>query len=215
MPKRAAPRGGGRPCADALEVFRVACGHTWFVWLYSYNACGCYTHWIDGRSRYCDPAGCRYKCRTEERYWKSYAAAGVFDPDRELYIPVVLEITERLELDLRGVAKRGQRWKLSRAPQDGPSEKPIRGVLDGERLPSETPMAFDVLPVVRRLYHVEALALTQACPLPSIIRVEAHQGDKPDGYLTAEQEREQQVQRLSERSAASRNARSTSGPRYY
>lgn len=217
MKRRRAPRGGGRPCTDQLEVFRVAEGFTWHVWLLAYNPCGLYTHWIKDKSRYCDPRGCRFNCDREEKFWKSYAPTLVFEPDRELWIPAVLEISERLELDFRGHAQRGQVWSVSRAPQSGESHTPVRGQLQEERKPSCTPPAFDHLPILCALYHSDAISLTKACPLPDKFRVEACNGERPKALKTAEEEREAKLKQVAEAAshAPERNGHRPSTVRYY
>jgi hypothetical protein len=129
----------------------------------------------------------------------------------------VLEISERLELDFRGQAERGQVWSVSRAPQSGESHSAVRGQLQEVRKPSCTPAAFEHLPILCALYHTDVISLSKKCPLPDKFRVEPSAGERPRALKTAEEEREIKLKELAEHAATlpERNGHRPSTVRYY
>lgn len=150
---------------DANSVYRVR--------LLAYTSRGTFYHWtpVPGRkgkerSRLCsnDPATCpNHKL---ERYWHSYQCVEVLGPGGTLWYPMVLEVSEHLELDFRGRACRGQVWDVARPEKKVGKRSAVNGVLIEQRDPALLPAAFDVQPVLRTVYHCDDVPLTQANPLP-------------------------------------------------
>jgi hypothetical protein len=172
-----------RPESYPLRVFRVKEGCTWTVLCLSERIGGCFVHWLRGRSFYCDPRGCPPAKHNSDRQWKGYAAAHLWDAPAALWLPIVLEVTESLELDLRGLYARGQLWEVSRPEQSDRRKTPVAGRLIGTRTPRETPAAFDVKDVLRHLYHTDVIDLTAKNPLPSRVIVEPFKAPPPVAEL--------------------------------
>lgn len=107
-----------------------------------------------------------------EPTWKGYAPILAKDPAGKVWIPFVLELTENLERDMRGIFQRGQQWEIWRL-KERKKTGPVQGkLLDEEIDPSLLPPPFDVLPVVRALYHASIIDLTHKNPLPARVVVE-------------------------------------------
>lgn len=189
MSERNPPPAGQGPARNLpLKVFRVDPGQTVTVRMLSKSYGGLFTHWARGRSHYCNPDGCDGTLHKTERFWKGYAAADIWNRQRALWFPVVLEITEHTELDLRQVYKRGQVWELERPAQAKSKKGPVRAWLIESRDPAQVPPAHEIVPVLRHLYHVDCIDLESSNPMPDRVYVEPsadpgpaarHDGDKP------------------------------------
>lgn len=174
----------------ALRIFRVAEGVSAVVRVLSAvdAVTGFNTHYIDKRSYVCGGDPCKHCRARERRYWKGYLAAlGWLEPKRS-WLPIVLEVTESLELDMRGRIGRGQDWKLTRDKETPKQRKPVRGELLGSVAWSLIPPAFDFLPVLLNLYHEQKLDLGTPNPMPARIIVELCEGAVPScaGYIAPE-----------------------------
>lgn len=154
---------------------------------------GLMTHY-KGRSVYCDRNNeCRL-CRTHpDRIWKGYFAAEAWDPVHKWWVPTVMELTERCELDLRHRFARGQTWLFSRAEQVSAKKTPVVASLFEEHDPASVPLPFEIYGALRILYHVQHIDLTTKNPLPDMVFVEptrdtgpapAGMGEKPGDKRT-------------------------------
>lgn len=153
-----------------VEICRVRSGQTLHVRSLSETYSGMLTHYLDP-SQYHDLAGkCAY-CHTKSRIqWKGYFAAEVWDEPRQLWFPTVFELTESSELDVRGLFARAQVWQFSRLP-DSKKEKRIKryptiGALQETLDATKLRPAFDVLPILRTVYHAAELELGVDNPTP-------------------------------------------------
>lgn len=174
---------GAEGSRHVLRVFRLKPGERAKIRTLSEAYDGLFTHFVRGRSKYCDPLNCNPADHRTGRFWKGYASAELWLPRETLWMPIVLEITEALELDLRGRWERGQCWELTREKQVGKRHPPIVGVLVG-KAEGKLPPAFGVLDVLTHLYHADGLQLGELNPMPPRVLVAASPGAAPAGPAT-------------------------------
>lgn len=160
------------PTEVELRIFRVKSGKKHHVRILSVEYGGLHTHWESGRSKYCHPDACFPKCRNKPRYWKGYTAAQVWVPHWNVWYPVVLEIPERAELDMRSQFDRGTVWEMTREADRKGSRSPVRAVYKELHDVKQLPMAFNIEPVLLHLYHLDEIDLTAPNPLPPLPVVE-------------------------------------------
>jgi hypothetical protein len=128
---------------------------------------GLITHWSAKQSFACPGddrcAPAIHRCRS---LWKGYAAVECWQFDVSAWIPAVLEVTENLEEQLRGMRLRGQVWSLERS---GTKKKgdPVNGLFLETRKAELVSPAFDIVPALQRLYHTSELKLDVPNPTPS------------------------------------------------
>lgn len=168
------------PPSFALRVFRVSAGETAILRMVSAGYSGLFTHWVRGRSIYCPGDSCSTATHRAGRIWKGYLFAEQWINPSKLWAPVVLEISEHLELDFRHIYARGQIWELSRERDVRGKQVPVIGKVLEERDPSQFPPEIDFLPVLRNMYHEAALICGEKNPLPPRTIVTCSQGDAPE-----------------------------------
>lgn len=168
-----------------LQTWRIEEGSRHYVRFLAYSALGMYTHWYNKRSNYCKGEHCNPIMHRVDPVWKGYAPVERWDKESNLWLPEVLEVTENLELDLRGQCARGQVWDLYRELKKDRKQMPVVGVLVEERDPDLFPLAFDILPVLKALYHTSDIRLVHENPMPSRIFLPSSGGDAP-GPIAAE-----------------------------
>lgn len=174
---------GRSPTPERVENYRVASGETVFVRTLSKSYDGLMTHFLRP-SQYHDPDGPCLWCRTKtDLVYKGYFPALVWDENRKLWLSAVFELTESAELDVRGIFDRGQEWKFSRLPdakkKGSVKHFPIVGALQQPIDEAELPPAFDVLPVLRTLYHAPSLHLGVTNPMAERVFFEPVQASGP------------------------------------
>ena len=127
---------------------------------------GMLTHWQRGHSVPCDgPEKCPSSIHRSGTFFKAYAPVEEWISHLGRWRPFVLEATAHLEEYLRGRLLRGEVWLLSR--DEG--EKATRAVLAAylETIPEvEVSPAFDILPVLQRLFNRLDLLLDVPNPTP-------------------------------------------------
>ena len=166
------PPSGGRSQVK-VETFRVAEGARHRVQMLSDAIGGILTHWHGGCSQVCAGDGaCPPALHRLKSVWKGYTPVQVWEPQRSRWVPWVLEITEALEHDLRGTIERGQVWELSRLPPTKRKRFPVVGVLLEQPGCKGLRPAFDIRPVLYRLFHVTDLTLDVANPMPAPLILE-------------------------------------------
>lgn len=153
-----------------VQITRVRSGSTLHVRSLSETYSGMLTHYLDP-SQYHDPDGKCQFCHTRSRIqWKGYFAAEVWDQSRQLWFPTVFELTESSELDVRGIFARAQVWEFTRLPdtKKGKRDKryPTIGSLQETLDASKLAPSFDVLPVLRTIFHAPDLELGIENPTP-------------------------------------------------
>jgi hypothetical protein len=148
-----------RPEPQPLAVHRLKPGTKGVVWTLSKRIAGCQTHFVKGQSEYCQGAICRPDWHRIPPIWKGFIAACVWTLPDGLWRPCVLEVTEALEKDMRGLYARGQVWELTVAHKTKRTNPPLRGRLVKQETDCPVPEAFPILDVLRTLYRVEHIEL--------------------------------------------------------
>jgi hypothetical protein len=174
-------RDPGAAPSYALRVWRVEQGTSWFIRTLSASYGGLLTHWARGRSLYCDPDGCSSPYHKQGSVWKGYCTAELWDAVRKRWNPIVWEITETAEVDMRGIFARGQTWFVERPEETEKKRRPVRAKLHELGDPGSIPPPLDYLPVLRALYHVPTLTATVRNPMPDRVMVTPSEGAAPSG----------------------------------
>jgi hypothetical protein len=167
----------------ALRVFRQAVGSTHYVRLVSREYGGCFTHWMKQNSQYCDGPRCIWNCAKQRKQWKGYGAADVYDPVAKLYVPFALEITESMELDLRGRWTRGSIWRIHWPFAKKGHNEPKRAEFVRQLDEREVPPVWDVVPCLLNMFHIFSIDLTVKNPMPPRVLVQSNAG--PDPLMSA------------------------------
>jgi len=116
-------------------------------------------HWHQKRPVPCaGAADCPQSIHRTSIIWKGYAAVQLWDPAAKLWRAHALAVTSHLEERLRGRDLRGEVWSVWRDGERGKND-PVYGVLCERLDPSTLTPAFDLLPILLRLYHVRSLRL--------------------------------------------------------
>jgi hypothetical protein len=149
---------------------------------------GYMTHWRHGATRVCvGVPDCEPALHRIDPIWYGYLAVERWEEQLQLWLPCALQVTESLELDFRGRLERGQYWTLAMAAMKKKGN-PTRGQLDGRCDGDELPHPFDILPVLRALFHCPQLQ--PPClpnPAPGRIALAPSTGAPPPGSKAAEQ----------------------------
>jgi len=177
MPTDHAPNPSQSGPQVAVRVFRVSPGTSTQLRTLGEAYGGLLTHWAGGRSRYCCPESCPVQWHKLEAFWKGYFPALVHDKARKLWLPAVFEMTEALELDMRNQFAHAQEWEVSRAPEVKKRKFPVQGRLLGNVDPARIPLAFDIVPVLRTLYHATSIELGALNPCPEKVVMEVMADD--------------------------------------
>ena len=102
-------------CLSAVRVQRVEKDSLLIARMLSEKIGGCNTHYVHNRSRNRAPSHRPSPTyHRSETVWKGYVAAEIWRCATDDWLPVVLELTEHVELDMRDVYARGQLWELRR-----------------------------------------------------------------------------------------------------
>jgi len=160
-----------------LRFLRFLPGETWQVRFLADGLLGLLTHWDKRQSRPCLGKECPTGLHQQPSYWKGYAPVLVWQARSKNWLPTVLEVTEHLELDLRGRRLRGEEWKLTRDEQTGKHKTPVMGehIQTLEKVPS----AFEIKPCLIHLYHSTDLVFGAKNKLPARSMIEATEGPPP------------------------------------
>jgi len=138
---------------------------------------GCMVHYKGGNVYCPGEDDCPASMHREQLLWKGYTAVDLWDKSLNHYLPMVLEVSESLEHQLRGRNLRGEVWVLQRKGHR--NKKQITGDYTERRDSKSIRPAFDVLPIVRTLYHCSTLCLGLDNPVPSPTMLEAYLGAPP------------------------------------
>lgn len=172
------------PAANPLTIFRIGAGAVAHVRVLSNDYRGVFTHWYNRRSFYCAGKDCNQLAHRLDKIWKGYASVEVYSADRKRWVPFVLEISEHLELDLRGVWARGQVWEMWREDQATKKPNPVQGKMQELKAPETFPPAFDIRPPLLHLYHLHSIDLSAINPLPPRMFLAESEGDAPKALQT-------------------------------
>jgi hypothetical protein len=157
---------------DSTEIVRILACPRDFIG-------GLFVHYRGKTSKYCH-SRCPPDLHKIPRQWYGYLAAERYhQPDRVWY-PIVLEVTENAEMEMRGVAARGQVWVFSRGPRVDHKHAPVVAVLTEQLDTSILPPAFNVLPVLHRRYRSDEIDLSVRNPMPSKVTMPVSQGPVPE-----------------------------------
>jgi len=175
-PRRAT---GAEEPRTVLRRLRLKPGQNFIVRVLSHSYKGCLTHWVKGNGEYCPgPEDCRW--HAVPTIWKGYVVCESWDQAATLWIPHVLEITECLEQDFRGVYRRGQVWNLTyKTKKQTGGAAALIGELWEQLDPYTLPEPYDMRPVLALTYHRQDVRLTLDNPMPKRLTVTASKGRPP------------------------------------
>lgn len=193
----------------ALRIFRVSEGSEWFIRTLAHSYGGLFTHWFQGASRYCQEEDCPAHLHKLDKQWKGYTPVEVWDLALKLWIPSVLEITERLELDFRLHFQRAQVWRLTRNKDYQKKRQPVFGKLIDQLDEMTLPEPFEILPVLQTTFHRQWFNLNQQNPLPLPPKLAASPGLPPRVLLNSESEKPLSSAEIRERLANARPKKNT------
>ncbi len=127
-------------------------------------------------------------------------------------------------MDLRGIAERGHVWDVTRPPRRKGKRSSLTAHYVETRDPEKLRLPFDVVPILRTVFHVEALELNALNPLPARTvlepSVEELAADAPE-VVARDDEREEELRKdalrrlREERERGGKKDPPTSGARYY
>jgi hypothetical protein len=160
-----------------IEVVRVQAGASALFRILSPSYGGLFTH-FKGRSKYC-PGEDFCLLHKMDRIWKGYCAAEWWLEKEKVWRPCVLEITESLELDMRGKFGRGQVWEVYREQRTSKKAPQVMGKLHETVDVSRLRPPFDVVPVLRALYHSDVIDLSKKNPCAPRLLAEDVSDDPP------------------------------------
>lgn len=153
-----------------LEVYRIPAITSMVCLTVSKRVLGCLSHY-KGTSIYCRGKDCPSSVHAVDATWKGYIGVQVFLRDANTWRPYVLEVSENLELDMRGLYGPNQVWEIYRLP----GRKKHGGKLEGKMLEDRGEdgalPVFDILPPVRTMYHATDLVLNVENPMPDRVVV--------------------------------------------
>lgn len=179
----------GPPSAQArrLTVTRCLPGDNFgVIFLADGPILGLITHWLKGSSQRCFGDTC-LPCRSNmDKVWKGYAPAIFYVKAEKHWLPTVLEVSESLELDLRGIVRRGQEWHLTRALAGRKRKPPTIGRWIRQLHADSLPPAFPTDQAVRVVYHDNLIETDVPSPLAARSMVEPLQLN-PHGLPDKEQ----------------------------
>lgn len=182
-----------------VHIRSVKGGENLFVRTLTDRYWSCFTHFVagagdkSGKSHYCtlvDDSRCLF-CGKHEQTWKGYTPADVYVPGSDFWMPVVLELTERMEADMRHTFGRGQVWELTRKAstrkrKNFPTFARLTETIESRLLPPP----FDVTPILTRYFHRTPKALDIPNPMPLPVMMNLSGGGAPKAL----QERRQHEQ---------------------
>lgn len=180
-----------------VRVIEIAEGGA--VFFRGLSACyrGLLTHFIKGQgTQYCRKELCPAPWHKERLIWKGYLSGETHNFSAERWEPGVLELTESLELDFRGIYCRGQVWEIKRGIKVGRTNPPLVGRLHEQLNEKNLPPAFDYMPVLHHLYRVAPLDLTAKNPLPPRMLIAYSKDAAPTGTGKVPEKELTQQQRI-------------------
>lgn len=173
------PDGGFPRSVSVLRVPKVVPICVRFLGTYT----GTILHYNREGSIPCDGDGaCPTALHKLKSIWRGYAPVEQLDRASQKWWPEVLEITEYAEEQLHGRALRGEVFVLGRYTNAKKKGKVWCQYLENAD-PAQLRPAFDILPVVLRLYHVLSMRLGVPNPVPRRVFMEPVEGPTPDALI--------------------------------
>jgi hypothetical protein len=170
--------------AQAVSVRRVPHAQPLTV-CFAGKIAGLLTHQYQGKFRGCTGApACPAAVHKALTLWKGYVAAREWEERLKRWYPIVLEVTECLEEQLRGRALAGEIWILTRESGRKRSGKVIGRYLERREEPSLT-QCFGTLNALLRFYHSDTLDLGVPNPLAPRLLLPAVDAKGPAGLADA------------------------------
>jgi hypothetical protein len=165
---------------DPVKLLRCEEGQSFILRFLTEKYGGMFTHWTGTRSVRCWSSGCE-PCRKRNRQiWKGYIGVEEWIASTRSWKPHVLEISEHLELRLRGRNLKGEVFKVSRAKKASGTKKPT--AVEGEylRTMSDIVLRDDVLVsvILQWVYGPGEYPLDEDNPLPAKLFLD-HKRDEP------------------------------------
>ena len=182
MAPQRSPSGPSPRTQTRLRVFRIEPGTTEHLRALDESYGGLMTHYGRSGSSICLGDRCSLRTCLTDRTWKGYASADLYLPGSNCWLPVAWEITEAMELDLRGLFRRGAVWKVSRAVQTKRHKTPAVAAFVEMADLATLPPAFDVRPTLMHMYHTTLVNLSVKNPLPPRPMCEPTFGAPPPGF---------------------------------
>lgn len=179
MPRQMMDGDGGRLPAQAIEILRLKNGESRFIRTLDHNYRGCITHHVKKRSQYCIGPKCRQEWHKEPHIWKGYTPVEAWDEHWKVWVPWVLELTEKLDHTMKPFFARGQLWEISKSPAPQGQNPPLVGKfhehLDGRSLPAP----FSVLPILQAVFRVPVVELCTDNPIAVALRLPVSEDAPP------------------------------------
>jgi len=132
----------------------------------------------------CLGASCPISTHRHRSVWKGFGPAEEFFTELNAWYLCVIEVTEALDESLRGFPMRGQTWLLTH-PRPTDKQTPVMGMFLQHDDPAALRPAFDVGPVLERVYRGVKMDLGCANPVPPRI-VDEGESDSGPAQLQAE-----------------------------
>lgn len=159
------------PQSEVARVVTVPSNDSLTV-LFSGPPLGILAHWIGKRNKACPGlAECPATIHRIAPTWYGYAPVRLWDPGRGAWVGHVLEVTESLEEQLRGLDLVGSVWVLARAPGKKRGAR-VEGIFVERRSEPALLAHFDVRPAVQRLYHTSEIYFGVRNPTPPKVMIE-------------------------------------------
>lgn len=168
------------PPSHQVMLYRVQGPEAIFIKTLTEDYRGVFTHYKRPESLVCTGDQCRHPLHGIKRVWKGYVPVLINVPKTPRWVPFCFEITEHLELDLRGVWARGQTWEIYRDTDKKSKNGPIHGKLHLDEPPPNLPAPFNIVPCLRAVYHTDVIDLCHKSPLPPRVYIEAMEMPVPE-----------------------------------
>jgi hypothetical protein len=174
------------PSPSPVRIWRCPQGEEHFVSILSGSIYGIFVHHVKGqtrargRSRPCLGNECRPDFHKLDKQWVGFVPAELWVQAERVWRPIVLQVTEHMEQEFRGVLQRGQEWALNGFAQQGKQNIAIRAVLAREVDLAGLPEAWDCRPQLKNLYHCDQLPLSVGNPLPARLILSPSKREGPE-----------------------------------
>lgn len=146
---------------------------------------GLLIHYTKGESIPCPGADeCPASTHRTKQVWRGYAAVEAWIVSAKHWLPTVLEVTANLEEQLRDRSLRGEVWYIKKRDKAEKSD-PVDGVYCESLDPLSLAEAFDIVPVLERVYNVHRFKLDVVNPMPARILLEPVKDAPPNLPLQA------------------------------
>lgn len=141
-----------------------------------------------GKTHPCQGGRCPHPHNKIDTLWYAYLSVDVWLDMERLWKPAVLQVSESLELDMRGKVEKGQFWDISKLATKGKGS-PYRGIPTGYAELQELPQGTIVLAVLRQTWHAPWLQPPEIVnPAEPRVYGEMKAGTPPPGTIAFDEE---------------------------